>query len=88
MRGVVTKYLQNYANWFIVNKKIQDENISSVEVIKKYKSTCKCWTYYSNAEKIYKRFLELFSRLEYINPIKTQLKSCLWSFEKICKLLI
>lgn len=87
MKGVSTKYLQNYANWFIINQKVKKEKTNSIEVINQYKNISKSWTYYTNAEKIYKRFLELFSKLEYINPVKTELKSCLWSFEKICKLL-
>lgn len=88
MKGVATKYLQNYANWFTINKKAINTKITSAEIINQYKSTQKSWDYYSNAERIYKRFLELFSRLEYINPVKMELKSCLWNFERIYNLLI
>jgi len=88
MKGVATKYLQNYANWFIVNKTIKKTDTTSIEAINQYKSKQKSWDYYSNAEKIYKRFLELFSRLDYINPVKMELKCCLWNFQRICQLLV
>jgi transposase-like protein len=88
MKGVATKYLQNYANWVIINKMVKSTDTTSIEAINHYKGKQKSWDYYSNAEKIYKRFLELFSRLEYINPVKMELKSCLWNFQRICQLLI
>ena len=88
MRGVATKYLQNYANWFRIEQKFKDMPNKFRHIIENYMQNNKAWDHFSNAEAIYKRFIEKYSRLEYTEPEAKKRKSCEWNFQNIEELLI
>lgn len=71
LRGVSTKYLQSYANWFKLNSGVLSDNEIN-EVITKSKNA---WEIHKNREGIYKRFIENFSRRTYRCPVKKVFKS-------------
>lgn len=73
MRGVSTKYLQNYANWF----KIKTTGISSEQWNAIIKIDTAANDIYKNMEAIYKRFIENYSRRTYRAPIKHTYKTAL-----------
>lgn len=62
LRGVSTKYLQSYANWFKLKQgKDIDKEISNNKQVS---------TIHQNREGIYKRFIENFSKRTYRCPVK------------------
>jgi transposase-like protein len=63
LRGVSTKYLQSYANWFKM-KSIKNINIEKPNDNKNVSAI------HQNREGIYKRFIENFSRRTYRCPVK------------------
>lgn len=67
LRGVSTKYLQSYANWFKINSGGIKTNVDLNEAILKNKSATDI---HINREGIYKRFIENFSRRTYRCPVK------------------
>ena len=73
MRGVSTKYLQNYANWF--NVKTTGISRDQWDAIIKIDTTAN--DIYKNMEGIYQRFIENYSRRTYRAPIKHTYKTAL-----------
>lgn len=73
MRGVSTKYLQNYANWF----KIKTTGISSEQWDEMSRIDTTANDIYKNMEGLYKRFIENYSRRTYRAPIKHTYKTAL-----------
>lgn len=67
LRGVSTKYLQSYANWFKLSK--------SKDVDKEISNNKTASTIHQNREGIYKRFIENFSRRTYRCPVKRHFSS-------------
>lgn len=66
LKGVSTKYLQNYANWFqLRSKKVSSEELESLLFQKKDTIDI-----HFNRESIYKKFIENFSKRTYRCPIK------------------
>ena len=66
LKGVSTKYLQNYANWYqIRSKKIDAEEIGRMLLQNKDATSI-----YLNREGIYKWFIENFSQRTYRCPVK------------------
>jgi len=88
MRGVATKYLQNYANWFRIEEQYKGVVNKIVLIIERYMENHKAWDYFSNVEKIYKRFIEKYTRLNYKNPVKREWKACNWNYPRIEKLAL
>ncbi len=88
MRGVATKYLQNYANWFRIELKYNDMSNKFTHIIEQYMQNNKAWDYFSNAEDIYKRFIEKYSKLQYEKPKAKRKKACAWNFQNIEELLL
>lgn len=88
MRGVATKYLQNYANWFNMEERYKGVINKMVKITGMYLENQIAWGYYVNLEKTYKRFLDKYSRLKYEHPTKRQWKSCNWNYSDIEKVLI
>ncbi|MCK5537818.1 MAG: IS1595 family transposase [Bacteroidales bacterium] len=88
MRGVATKYLQNYANWFRIELQHKGAGNKIVYIIERYMENHKAWDYFSNVEKIYKRFIEKYTRLNYKNPVKREWKTCNWNYPRIEELLM
>lgn len=64
LRGVATKYLQSYANWFKLNLAYADRP-NEIVLNNKYS-----WDIHKNKEGIYKRFIENFSSRTYRCPVK------------------
>ncbi len=73
MRGVSTKYLQNYANWFKV--KTTGISIDEWNTIIKMNTTAN--DIYKSMESIYQRFIENYSRRTYRAPVKRIYKTAL-----------
>lgn len=71
LKGVSTKYLQNYANWFRVKVK----NADSEEIGKMLMQNKDAASIHINREAIYKRFIENFSRRTYRCPVKRSFRS-------------
>jgi len=66
LRGVSTKYLQNYANWYQVrSKKIDEEKMGRMLLQNKNVTST-----HLNREGIYKWFIENFSKRTYRCPVK------------------
>lgn len=81
MKGVSTKYLQSYANWFqLRNKKIKPEEMGRMLVNNKNAASI-----HMNREGLYKWFIENFSRRTYRCPVKREYQSVLNS-EALAKL--
>jgi transposase-like protein len=64
LRGVATKYLQSYANWFKLNL-VYAARTDGIVLNNKYS-----WDIHKNREGIYKRFIENFSNRTYRSPVK------------------
>ncbi len=73
LKGVSTKYLQNYANWYqLRSKEIDAEQMEYV--LSQNKNTTNI---YFNREAIYKRFIESFSKRTYRCPVKKTYRSAI-----------
>lgn len=73
-RGVSTKYLQCYANWFALlegNKNHVDCN----NLDQALTNNNQTWNQFTNLEAIYKRFIENFSERTYRCPVKRKWKT-------------
>lgn len=81
-RGVSTKYLQLYANWFKAEEnhkgRTRDINLQNEILSKKH-----TWDLYSNIEKIYEHFIKKHSVRTYRCPQKEKFKSQGWNQEVI-----
>ena len=70
LRGVSTKYLQSYANWFGLTEdrkhSRQSDKMHNIEIIENTKT----WKIYSNIEEKYKKFIENQSVRTYRCPTK------------------
>jgi transposase-like protein len=71
LRGVSTKYLQSYANWF----NLKSSGLSDIEMDEVILKSKNAWNIHKNREGIYKRFIENFSRRTYRCPVKRKFKS-------------
>ena len=81
LRGVSTKYLQNYANWYkLRNEKVNAESLEDILLQNKNSTNI-----HLNREGIYKRFIENFSRRTYRCPVKRNFSTSL-SPEALAKL--
>lgn len=67
LRGVSTKYLQSYANWFKLN--VAKTPINEIT------NNSKVSDIHKNRESIYKKFIEHFSRRTYRCPVKRTFKT-------------
>jgi hypothetical protein len=65
-RGVSTKYLQSYANWYL----LKSRNLSSNNLENLLAQNKEAVDIHKNREAIYKRFIENFSRRTYRCPVK------------------
>lgn len=73
LRGVSTKYLQNYANWYkLRNEKVNAESLEDILLQNKNSTII-----HLNREGIYKRFIENFSRRTYRCPVKRNFSTSL-----------
>ncbi len=78
LRGVSTKYLQNYSNWFKFYASNKNSANMVVEVDKILEKNVDAWNTFTNNENFYKRFIKEYSKRTYRCPTKrtwkTQLK--------------
>ena len=73
MKGVSTKYLQNYANWYqLKNKKIDEVKMGQMLFQNKDVTNI-----HLNRESIYKWFIENFSKRTYRCPVKKKYRTAL-----------
>lgn len=79
LKGVSTKYLQNYVNWFSFSEtnKGRDLNKKATDSVLKDK---KAWDRFTNTERIYKNFIEKFSVRTYRCPVVREWKSNKWNY--------
>lgn len=73
LKGVSTKYLQNYANWYQIRRK----KIEIEELDKRLLQNKAGTILHINREGIYKRFIENFSKRTYRCPVKKTYSSML-----------
>jgi hypothetical protein len=71
LRGVSTKYLQSYANWFAIMGKENPTRELGIALSKKTSS----WDLHINRETVYRRFIENLSQRTYRCPVKKTYKS-------------
>ncbi len=81
LRGVSTKYLQNYANWFGVIEKYKKVKDNVKEIIKLCYSNNKAWDMFMNIELLYKDFILNKSVRTYRCPTIRYRKHQNWNLE-------
>jgi len=81
LRGVSTKYLQNYANWFAIKEKYKKSNDGVKNMIIDCLSNIKGWDMSINIEKLYEQFLLNHSVRTYRCPTQKEWKYQNWTFE-------
>jgi len=81
LRGVSTKYLQNYSNWFKFYESNKNSANMELEADKILERNVDAWNTFTNNENFYKRFIKEYSKRTYRCPTKrtwkTQLKDTL-----------
>lgn len=81
-KGVSTKYLQGYSNWFAFMETNKDKNLNKIASNKIVKDT-KGWDRFSNIEKNYKGFIENFSERTYRCPVTRSWKANNWNYKNL-----
>jgi len=79
-KGVSTKYLQNYVNWFAFMETNKEKNVNKLATIVTLEDN-KDWDDLTNAESIYKKFIEEFSVRTYRCPVTRFWKSNNWNMQ-------
>lgn len=74
-RGVSTKYLQSYANWFQFAETYKKQGDIVAQVDKTLLANHKSWDTFTNIEPLYKQFIKEQSRRTYRCPTKRHWKS-------------
>jgi transposase-like protein len=69
-RGVSTKYLQNYSNWFAMNEKMKSVENKNLKLEEELDQNKKGWGVFTNIEGYYKDFIENLSERTYRCPTK------------------
>lgn len=69
-RGVSTKYLQNYSNWFAMNEKMKSVENKNLKLEEELGQNKKAWGVFTNIEGYYKDFIENLSERTYRCPTK------------------
>ena len=78
LKGVSTKYLQCYANWFgFIEKHKKSDNI--IEEVNKTIFHNRTWDVFSNIETMYKGFIERYSKRTYEHPVIRKWKANNWN---------
>ncbi|MEA2042089.1 MAG: IS1595 family transposase [Bacteroidota bacterium] len=80
-KGVSTKYLQLYANWFKTketNKKINSESMQKMILSQKH-----TWDLFTNIENVYERFIKNHSVRTYRYPVAQRIKALNWNQDVI-----
>ena len=74
-RGVSTKYLQSYANWFQFTEAHKKHGDIVAKVDKSLSTNHKAWNTFTNIEPLYKQFIKEHSKRTYRCPTKKHWKS-------------
>lgn len=83
LRGVSTKYLQNYSNWFALQEATKTEENKDKQVRPLLEKNRKAWGTYTNIENYYKVFIENQSERTYRCPTKRNWSSTLNNIELV-----
>lgn len=75
LRGVSTKYLQNYSNWFGQKEEIKNQPKGIQKVGKTLLKSKEAWGTFTNTEKKYKKFIKAYSERTYRCPTKRKWKT-------------
>ncbi len=75
LRGVSTKYLQNYANWFGQMEEIKNKPKGILNLKKTLLKNKEVWNEFTNTEKDYKKFIKKYSERTYRCPTKKRWKT-------------
>lgn len=70
LRGVSTKYLQNYSNWFGQVEEIKSQPKGVKDIKKTLMRNNEAWDKFNHAENLYKKFLKEYSQRTYRCPTK------------------
>lgn len=81
-KGVSTKYLQNYANWFSFMETNKEKDVNKLATIVILENT-KGWDHFTNAESTYKKFIEEYSVRTYRCPVTRFWKSNNWNMQNL-----
>lgn len=81
LRGVSTKYLQNYSNWFAHKEEAKLDENSDLQLCEKLEYNKKAWGSFTNIEGYYKDFIENLSVRTYRCPTKRSWSSALHNKE-------
>lgn len=74
-KGVSTKYLKNYANWFSIKEKIRVTGGKIANLFREVLLSNKAWSIFTNAEQDYENFIKTYSVRTYRCPIKRKWSS-------------
>lgn len=77
LRGVSTKYLQNYSNWFALKEEAKFEENKDLKLRERMENNKKAWGTFTNIEGYYKNFIENQSERTYRCPTKRSWSSML-----------
>jgi transposase-like protein len=75
LRGVSTKYLQNYSNWFGQLEGIKDQPKGVRKIKKNLLKEKQVWDAFTNTENDYKEFIKTYSKRTYRCPTKRSWKT-------------
>lgn len=75
LKGVSTKYLQNYSNWFGQIEEIKNQPKGILKVKKTLLKNKEAWDIFTNTEKDYKSFIKTHSERTYRCPTKRKWKT-------------
>ncbi len=79
LRGISTKYLQNYANWFKVKEQFKKVENKTEKIIQEIEKSVSAWSLHMNTENLYSTFIENRSIRTYRCPTKRNRKSQNWN---------
>jgi transposase-like protein len=88
MRGVSTKYLQNYSNWFVALEGLKKNMSKPEKAIQQLLKQNDAWDLFTNFERQYKDFIQTYSERTYRCPVKRTWKAQNWNSSKFQNIAI
>lgn len=88
LRGVSTKYLQNYSNWFQFFESKKNINNRLANANQTLLRNNESWNVFTNTEVFYKRFIKEYSKRTYRCPTKREWKTQLKDTESLARLFV
>jgi hypothetical protein len=88
MRGVSTKYLQNYSNWFVALEALKKTMSKPEKAIQQLLKQNNAWDLFTNFERQYKDFIQTYSERTYRCPVRRTWKAQNWNNDKIQNIAI